>query len=200
MTIDQLDAQIGRLDELWPLLSVSASSARGIGQPSHKSRPPATLSAVALAMEISAATAETVRELTQTFTREPMRNLRRIAAALRGRPNADLISWWSEAVADWVKRARELLGYQPILPHQQYGAACPNCHATVAVVREAGESWNVPAIGMTWTEQEFESWVIHSVYCRNCGIDWTRGVDLDRLLDLLATMQSEQSLSIPTQV
>lgn len=190
----ELVKSVIELDRLWPSLNTSVGSP-GIGQPSHKSRPPATLSVVALVMEVSGAAIECVKELTGKFNREPMVNLRIIAAYLQRQPVVDLIEWWTAAVADWLRRARLLLGYQPVLPHQQYGAACPYCSMSVAVVHEAGEAWRVPAIGLTWIEHEYESWQLQSVYCRNCGAEWVRGIDLDQMVTAVLDTQRRESLS-----
>lgn len=179
----ELGLAIDGLAELWPKLT-TATGVRGAGQPSHKSRPPATLSVVALVMEITTAAREGAEEVGMTY-RDPLRNLRVVEFTLRSESDTDLTQWWLESVHDWTRRARVLLGFEPVLPHQQYGAKCPYCSATVATIRDAGETWKVPAIGVTWAEQPFETWCVQSVFCRACGAEWTRGTDLDQLVSMM---------------
>jgi hypothetical protein len=182
------------LVHLWPRLQ-TATGGRGIGQPSHKSRPPATLSVVSLVMEVTAAAQESALDVAGHAYPDTTRNLLGIAEALTRNPIPDLVTWWTDAIREWTQRARTLLGLVPELPRWVHGGQCPYCLALVAIVNQDGESWVIPAIGVSWSERPGDEWEVHSLHCRACGVSWTRGQDLDQLVILMLSNQSREVLS-----
>lgn len=188
-----LDA-VGDLVELWPRL-VTATGGRGIGQPSHKSRPPASLTVVTLVMDVTIASREGAQELARRIWPDTRDNLRAVAGVLTRVPDQDMIDWWTGAIIDWTGRARTVLGYQPELPRWVHGAQCPFCRATVAHSQQDGEAWVVPAIGVQWVEHSPEQWEVQAVHCRACGAQWTREINLHLLVEMALTQQWQDTIA-----
>jgi Zn-finger nucleic acid-binding protein len=175
---------------LWDHLTTTAGRPPpGGGQRARKSRPPATLSIVALTMDISAAAREGACDLAGRARPDAPTNLRAIAEALSRRPDDDLTDWWTGAVVEWVHRARHVLGETPSLVRWVYGAACPFCRASVALVRHNAEVLSVPAIAVDWVEGDdaevADEYRVIAVHCRACGVTWSRGGELDRLVEMM---------------
>lgn len=171
---------VEELAVLWPRLQ-TVTGAPGAGQPSHKSRPPATLTVVALVMEVAGAAREGALDLAHQVHRDTVRNLQCVCTALQQQPDHDLVEWWTGAVLDWTRRARLVLGYDPALMRHVYGAACPHCGATMVDAQQDGQRVRIPAIGIAW-DGAGDEWVVHNVHCLGCGNAWARGQDLDTLV------------------
>lgn len=189
---DVVTDAVAQLVALWPRLQ-TATGLRGAGQPSHKSRPPATLSVVSLVVDITLAAREGAQDLANHVDPDTPTNLELIAGALIERPDPDLVDWWTSATIEWTHRARIVLGIVRELPRWVHGARCPSCRAMVATHRQDGETWAIPAIGVTWAECGDDQWEVTALHCRACGGTWARGTDLDQLV---VTMLANQALPI----
>lgn len=174
---------------LWDRLNRSSGQRASVaGDHSPKSKPPATLAVVALVIEISGAAREGADDLAGRVYPSVPSNLYAIVDALDLNPNDDLVSWWTEASDDWTQRARQVLGQTPNLMMRLHGARCPYCAATTFVKRQAGETWQLPAISVEWDQtQPIGEYRVRALHCRACDARWLRGVELDNLVcDMLS--------------
>lgn len=191
-----LETAVDGLVALWPRLALANGEVRGSGQPSHKSRPPATLAVVALVMDVTAAAREGADDLLGRMHATTPDNLLGVVYALGQRPDPDLIAWWTTAATDWTHRARVLLGEEPNLTRDVYGAQCPCCDAMFVVLATEGEHRLTPAIGVVWQEQATQQYEVHLVHCRACSATWARGEDLDQLVLIMLATQRHERLSL----
>jgi hypothetical protein len=146
-------------------------------------------------MEVTAAAKEGAQDLARNVYRDTPKNLMAIAAVLDRKPDADLDAWWFSAVVDWTHRARLILGYDPVLLRHVYGASCPYCSATTVHAPQDGQQVRIPAIGITWSGDEGDEWVVHNVHCHACGATWARGQDLDALVAVMLANNRRAVLS-----
>jgi hypothetical protein len=171
---------------LWDRLSgATGVHVQGSGHPTAKSRPPATLACVALVIDITRAAREGAEDLAGRVFASVPSNLYAIVDALDLRPDDDLIDWWADSSNEWTNRARMILGQTPQLLASMHGAVCPYCRATTVRSKHQGEWWVIPAIHVQWDSSDTvaQEYQIHSVHCRACNARWSRGTELDALVD-----------------
>jgi hypothetical protein len=169
---------------LWDRLSAGASyQSRDGGHASAKSRPPATLSLVALVIEASTAVRESTLDLVGTVTNDLRVDLSYLLGELDTRADDDLIDWWCSSLVDWTQRASQMLGRSRVLLRELRGAVCPYCSAQVVRTRVEREWFSRPAIVVDWDSDELDDvYQVHSLHCRACDAQWLRGVELDELI------------------
>lgn len=183
---------------LWDRLSAGASyHSRDGGHASPKSRPPATLSIVALVIEASTAVRETTLDLVGQLSGDLRVDLSLMLGELDSRCDDDLIDWWTSALDDWARRAGQMLGRSRTLLRELRGTSCPYCSARVARMRTDGEWWIRPAIVVDWDSDDLDDvYQVHSLHCRSCDAQWLRGVELDELI--ARTMRANLTLAVLT--
>jgi hypothetical protein len=183
---------------LWDRLSAGAGyQSRDGGHPSAKSRPPATLSVVALTIDVTTAVRESVLDLVGLPSASLRLDLSRVLGEIDSRQDLDLIEWWTTSLVVWSQRAAQLLGQSRVLLKELRGAACPYCSARVVRVRADGEDWIRPAIVVDWDSDDLtDAHSVHSLHCRACDAQWLRGVELDELI--ARTMRANLTLAVLT--
>lgn len=187
----RLALAVDTLVALWPRLAVASGESKGNGHPSHKSRPPATLAVVALVMDVTVAAREGCLDLTGRAHASTPQNLLGVVHGLTEDPSEDQADWWTGAAIEWTHRARVLLGEEPNLTRDVYGARCPHCQSVFTVQRTEGEDRLTPAVGVIWRELQPDHWEVHMVHCRACSSTWARGEDLDYLVMIMLTTQDQ---------
>lgn len=183
---------------LWDRLSSGAGyQSREGGHAVAKSRPPATLNAVALVIDATAAVRESALDLLGCSTGNVRGDLASVLGEIDTRNDGDLIDWWTGALNDWAMRASQLLGQSRVLLKELRGASCPYCSARVVRARIDGEWFIKPAIVVDWdTDDLADHHQVHSLHCRACDAQWLRGVELDELI--ARTMRANLTIAVLT--
>jgi hypothetical protein len=124
-----------------------------------------------------------------------------IRAIAQTMPDADTAIWWTENLRKWTGMAKSQLGLNPSRPQWARGTACPDCSADTACAEQDGEVVRTPALAITWAYPDGEDtdyhedhdYKIRAVECRNCGMCWFRGPDLDALVDAMFRQSKARS-------
>lgn len=170
------------LGGLWLRLAQANNGAKGNGHPSPKSRPPASLAGVQLVLEVTGAAREGALELCAKTYRNVPDNLLHIATVLEEQDPYDLREWWTGALYEWTHRARVVLGEDPQLMRDIYGARCPECMTMFIMLKVAGEVRLTPTLGVIWREEpNTGDWTIFMVHCRSCAKTWHAGALVDSI-------------------
>lgn len=183
---------------LWDRLRVGAGyQSRDGGHPSAKSRPPASLSVVALVLDVTKAVQESALDLVGRLDVDTRDDLCNVLAEIDTRQDVDLIEWWTTSLNDWALRASQLLGHSRVLLRELRGAACPYCDRRTVRSRIDGEWVSKPSIIVDWDSDDLNDvYTIHSLHCRSCNAQWLRGVELDELI--ASTMRANLTLAVLT--
>lgn len=215
ITRDDAKKEWRTVPALWNQLLRSAGwSGSNSGGGAFGSRPVISAGAVDLIIEIATAVSERAEEIGRTTwvkelvcTCTPYRacqgntwrsvrhntavELRAIAADfVSERPDADVFSWWVEAIIKWERDIKTTLGLNPALPRNLRKTTCPNCMASMVQVKDgSGEAVRTSALTVAWTcppgqqHNADTDWTVRAIECLHCGHAWFRGSDLEELVD-----------------
>lgn len=207
------------LPSLWDQLTSSGQWSGGNnGGGAFGSRPVISTGVVALIIEIREAITEAatdfgriirIRDHTKKCTciipricdltrRDYPAEIQAIAANM---PDPDTAIWWTEHLRKWAGQAKAQLGLNPSRPAWARGTKCPDCGADTAQGEHDGETIRTPALAITWAYPDGEEtdyhedhdYKIRAVECRQCGMCWFRGPDLDALVDAMVNNQRAKS-------